>query len=108
MTSPSDTQRTPDELTAENELICEKLLGWKPCSRHVVHGWMEWAVEPGPKFYRTPTFDSWREAGLILVAMQITMHRPDLLAELADKLAEGVMTPSEIRAAAVEYVRSLP
>lgn len=70
-------QRTPEAMStqAENELICEKLLGWHRCS-------------PGSKGHRngyqwqeercTPWFSTWADAGLILDALAKAGQRPDL------------------------------
>lgn len=54
----------PDELTAENELICEKLLGWKVAEA----GWIK---QDGFMYggCGTPSFTTWAEAGLILDRM---------------------------------------
>lgn len=58
-------QRTPDELIAENKLICAKLLGWTPDDG----GW----IKSDGYMYGgcgTPSFTTWAEAGLILEALQ--------------------------------------
>lgn len=63
-----DAQRTPDELIAENKLICAKLLGWTPDDG----GW----IKSDGYMYGgcgTPTFTTWAEAGLILEALATTL-----------------------------------
>jgi hypothetical protein len=92
----------------ENELICSRLLGWarEECYSQYTGLSMGFVWKRGEHDYPGwQTFDDWSSAGLLLDAMQALMQRPDLLAELADKLAEGNLTPAEIRAAALEHSR---
>jgi hypothetical protein len=112
-----DAQRTPDELTAENELICEKLLGWEvrprfgnnPCGLFFPDG----RIANG--LY---SFTTWAEAGLILEAL--SSHCPTL--EYSDGKwdcyggdpfesffhAYADTAPLAIRAAALEHIRRQP
>lgn len=99
-------EQVPSDEMTQNELICEKLLGWKRAVRGTLSGCQFWHTEPTQ--LRTLSFTAWDEAGLILMVMQREMKRPDILAELADGLAEGNFDPGSIRAAALEYIRSLP
>lgn len=66
-------QRTPDELTAENELICEKLLGWtRPGGYRDI-----WWHQPNGRIIpkgEMPSFTTWADAGLILDAMGRDHH----------------------------------
>lgn len=89
----------------ENERICDRLLGWTRAE--TIQGRAQWYHHGkyGTFTLPTPSFTDWATVGLILDAMQACMHRPDLLAELADKLAEGNLTPVEIRTAALECLR---
>jgi hypothetical protein len=101
-------QRTPDTLSTENELICKRLLGWTLCNHSDCDNGEHWISNPGQvtQRYATPSFATWGEAGLILQAMQREMKRPDILAELADGLAEGNLDTGSIRAAALEYIKA--
>jgi hypothetical protein len=59
---PADTQR-------ENELICEKLLGWIAWQEPGESlGWKNLKAHPG-EILDTPDFSDWAEAGLILDAL---------------------------------------
>lgn len=100
---------SPDELTAENELICEKLLGWIRClpgSKGARHG-CTWSA-----YEDTPSFTTWADAGLILDELQRRSYdargAADVLVELGDKLIGALLTPAAIRDAALKYTRSLP
>lgn len=71
--SPQDSQPAPDELTAENELICEKLLAWTKLYTAGGSGVAVWR-KPATETRRdeewyTPTFSTWADAGLILEAL---------------------------------------
>lgn len=131
-----DTHRTPDALStqAENELICDRLLGWKRCPSC---GEQQWYCnydlrDPTSGPFRTlvtPSFTTWAEAGLILEAFESlhigraiswqTHHSGDCrdrhhaslewgIGEHASKFAQGVAAaaPLAIRAAALAYIRS--
>lgn len=107
-------QRTPDELTAENELICTKLLGWCKCE-HIAHipGLFH---TPAGAHEEVPSFDAWADAGLILDAIfgeggDITFATGvgDWWCEINEgPQASDKTGPLSIRAAALEYIRRLP
>lgn len=115
-----DTQRTPDELGIENEAICEKLLDWKRSS--IVGYWFPSQERVGT--VRTPSFITWADAGLILNALAFRGFSFDLShTQTEDGLMQfGLivwfpgkrytvdtdMPQLAIRAAALEYIRSLP
>ena len=91
-------QRTPDEL------ICEKLLGWKQADG----GWLK---QDGFMYAGcgTPSFTTWADAGLILDKLQ---SLSTAAAYRALKMLDGAfyncrLTPAAIRAAALSYIRSL-
>jgi hypothetical protein len=107
--------RTPDELTAENELICEKLLGWKKAPWF--GGWAgNWDRPDGGMCAGTPSFTTWAEAGLILDALNVRYDNAEVRGELSmlwiakagEHAAAGDTGPIAIRAAALGYIRSLP
>lgn len=68
------SQPAPDELNAENALICEKLLGWTQSS--VKGYWYPSDKHAGS--VSTPTFTSWHHAGLLLEALAKAGQRPDV------------------------------
>jgi hypothetical protein len=96
----------------ENELICEKLLGW----RRNVAGW--WC-RPGEQINleHTPAFATWADAGLILDALESRapterIDSPTCHSEAARRmydlgriLMNGKLRPADVRAAALEYLR---
>ncbi len=113
----------------ENELICEKLLGWKLAGRSSFGAKM-WLNNPygddGAQWQTvpTPSFDTWADAGLMASALRargiaFDIHstgdggwlvRPaqkdsDRLGylRLGDHMAKEL--PDAIRAAALEYIR---
>lgn len=110
------TQVPPDELNAENALICEKLLGWTQSS--VKGYWYPNQTQAGS--VSTPKFTGWYHAGLILDALAKAGQRPDLghyadgewhcMINATDECETVMFTtgPLAIRDAALEYVRSLP
>lgn len=120
-----DPHRTPDELAAENELICEKLLGWKPAPV-TAFGHKSWYPNPygddGEQWRSepTPSFDTWAEAGLILEALAKAGQRPDLgyytdcewhcMINATDECMPNMFStgPAAIRDAALAYIGSLP
>lgn len=124
----SNAQLPPDELTAENELICTKLLGLtKHCG---APSCPDWRTADGKRYWNNPTFDNWADAGLILDALlgqfcavevctakwtdgevrsgvQITPYDPR---ERRTLTTHGLPLsgPLALRAAALEYIRSTP
>jgi hypothetical protein len=87
---------------AENELICEEVLHWKPTQR----GWLK---NDGYMYggCGTPAFTTWAEVGLILDTL--AARWPDsrvILRALGGSMVLGGLTPSEIRDAALEFLRS--
>lgn len=114
------TQRTPEELSTqqENALICERLLGLKKhCDDRDCP---DWRTADGKRFWGTPSFTNWREAGLILDALAKAGQRPDTSyydgwccfvdANCGDDPDIKIFDtgPSAVRAAALAYIRSLP
>lgn len=113
-----DAQRTPEALStqAENELICEKLLGWKRYVPDAYEGqdrrWKRTITLPGitgDVKEHTPSFTTWAEAGLILEALQKLSYdkrsAADVLVLLGDRLIGALLTPADIRAAALDYLK---
>jgi len=116
------TPVSPDESStdAENELICEKLLGWRKCSTFGAQcaGWTR--PDSAAHSDNTPDFTTWAEAGLILDALSSRSVDPTL--EYSDGKwdcyggdpfesfihAYRDTGPLAIRAAALEYIRRLP
>ena len=102
---------TPDELSRQNELICEKLLGWQRSARGAIVAWSGW-------HNGTPTFTTWAEAGLILDALAKTGQRPDLghyrdgewhcMVNATDDLVPAMFStgPLAIRDAALAYIEA--
>lgn len=104
-------QGSPDEMTTQNELICEELLHWKPTQR----GWLK---NDGYMYggCGTPSFTTWAEAGLILDALAARGAEPTLefnddkwncyggYPEESFFYAYGEDGPVAIRAAALEYI----
>jgi hypothetical protein len=111
-----DAPRTPDALstTEDNELLCEKLLGWEVSS--IIGYWFPSQDHAGTR--RTPSFDTWADAGLILdalakrgVAIRVGTSDPCMWGcWLIEHPCQALATtaPNAIRAAALEYIRSLP
>lgn len=113
----SEQQLTPEQV-GENELICERLLGWSriPPPEGVIC-WDKGDTHTS----RTPSFTTWAEAGMILDALVRAGQRPDVSYydrwysfvdancregdEFPDAHDSG---PLAIRAAALAYIRSLP
>ena len=108
-----DAPRTPDELTAENALICEKLLGWirhnYPANDSPAWEVPSKAGEFQPTIFVTPSFTTWAEAGLILDALQKLSYdkrsAADVLVMLGDRLIGARLTPADIRAAALDDIK---
>lgn len=106
---------TPEELNAENALICEKLLGWKQSS--IKGYWYPNDEHAGS--VTTPTFHSWYHAGLILEAFATRDVAFDLYQDGEWSIGfYGKHTkchtrasktgPLAVRSAALAYIRSLP
>jgi hypothetical protein len=121
--TPPNSHRAPEILStqAENELICEKLLGWERWRepgkqlqwKNVIDGGRGWTIE------ETPSFTTWAEAGLILDAL----HARDVIFEM---YRDGAGTsrwnvviamitcsrersgPAAVRDCALQYIRRLP
>jgi len=99
----------------ENELICERLLGWKTSS--ILGYWFPSQERAGT--VRTPSFTTWAEAGLILVEFNQRKLEVDICIDAGEcwvtiwnpkprSTAKSADLPPLIRAAALEYIRSLP
>lgn len=100
------------QVQAENEAICERLLGWA-ATRGPLMG-TAWPV--GGAWIPTPTFLTWSEAGLILEALQKAGRTPSL--EVNDGQwdcygnepynawfhARADTAPAAVRAAALAYL----
>lgn len=115
VTAPADDKSTQ----AENERICEKLLGWERMSS-AWPGPPRWNDKTllGSQWPTTPTFTTWAEAGLILEAMinrglAIEMfYNPSAKQwEVGDVPiafeCQDESGPLAIRAAALAYLRSM-
>lgn len=112
----SAEQRTPEEELilqhhAENVSIVEKLLGWKRAGDPGVPLWLKpaTATRREEQWY-TSSFDTWADAGLILDVLQGlgTAASYRALKRLDGAFYNCQLTPAAIRAAALDYVRSLP
>lgn len=121
-------QVPPEDRVTQNEIICEKLLGWiKRPSDIPGISFSGWCVPNGPD-ESTPSFTTWADAGLILEAWTAagndydidgTSHEsgPRISARL--RRIKGISyvgdfggcaetAPIAVRAAALKYIRSLP
>jgi len=114
----------------ENELLCEKLLGWKRAKHKGTFGQAMWYDDPygsdGAQWSTcsTPSFRGWADCGLLLDALakrgvSINIHFMDLEftgsswdVEILQAKARGITATSKanacaaIRSAALAYVRS--
>ena len=108
-----------------NELICEKLLGWhRFTSEGETIGWGRLSQDTLATSVSAPAFTTWATAGLILDALRakgMTVHifseRYKFHVEMFDSDSESAKmnffeadadkAPLAIRAAALEYIRSL-
>lgn len=63
---------TPENQLAENELICEKLLGWerRKCFSQYDGRFMGYDFLDGKRETTAPSFTTWADAGLILEALK--------------------------------------
>jgi hypothetical protein len=107
---------TPQE---ENELICEKLLGWSRVPFEDAGGarWRCGADNPIAT-RRTPDFTTWADAGLIIEAFAELEQRPDislygkewfcLINSTEDDESVGHETgPAAVRATALAYLAKI-
>jgi hypothetical protein len=107
-------ERTPDELIEENELICERLLGWKKNPSNIPGiGFSGWESDDRS----TPFFTTWAEAGLILDAFESRAPEErvdsanyksaagEQMKKLGILLSRGELRPLDIRAAGLKHVR---
>jgi hypothetical protein len=106
--------RTPDELAIENALICEKLLGFK---RHCDKpGCLDWRIASGQRYWGNPTFTTWADAGLVLdalinlgIGVDVGNSGGGWYCDIYSGLVPSESTgPLAVRAAALQYIRSLP
>jgi hypothetical protein len=119
------TQVSPDlqSMQTENELICEKLLGWRMVCRSPDDHSAVWNSTYASQ--RTPSFTTWADAGLILEKLDcfdiyhtnqywtlaISAPRPQGMGQTMPRPFEGhseISGPLSIRAAALSYIRSTP
>lgn len=109
--------RTPDALstTEDNELICEKLLGWKVSS--VIGYWFPSQDHAGTR--RTPSFTTWADAGLILDALHARDVTFEVYRDGGGTLRWNVVIamctyvcassgPAAVRECALKYIRRRP
>ncbi len=118
--------RSPDELSSENALICEKLLGWQ---RRDHNGGTWWELpspsgEYAPSQFKPLAFTTWAEAGLILEKLDcfdiyhtnqywtlaISAQRRQGMTQTVPRPFEGhseVSGPLAIRAAALAYIKEM-
>jgi hypothetical protein len=89
---------------ADNELIAEKLLGWKRADG----GW----IKQDSFMYGgcgTPTFTTWVERGLIIDALQKAWPlSKEALRDIGGTILMGALTDQDVRAAALAYLRAQP
>jgi hypothetical protein len=114
----NNEQVTADALStqAENELICEKLLGWHrpPAPPPGCYNTIDWSESR-----TTPAFTTWAEAGLIIDRFEelAPVERVDSVSysscaerqmvDLAKLLRVGRLRPADVRAAALEYIKAV-
>lgn len=97
---------------SDNELICEKLLGWTRDPEWQLPAWKDGKEDRGP----TPSFATWAEAGLILDALDVA--EPEVIlrkfrvndvnwtARTRTSEGFGSAGPLAIRALALDYLRA--
>lgn len=105
------------ETQAENEQICEKLLGWERRSHNKIIWWQpsSMAGEFVPAVLVVPSFTTWADAGLILDAIAKTTSGV-YVAFMGHAWAVHIgfgqqwlanTCPLAIRAAALEYIKAV-
>lgn len=112
---------SPETRLAENELICEKLLGW----RRLTHSGVTWWEPPStgkfqPTMLAALSFESWAEAGLILDALVAKKAYPVVgrcatvwtctayaKAHMFEQAGCDESGPLAVRAAALEYLKAV-
>jgi hypothetical protein len=105
------TPVSPENLFEANEQICAKLLGWTPSDG----GWLK---NDGYMYggCGTPSFTTWAEAGLILdalinlgIGVDVGNSGGGWYCDIYSGLVPSESTgPLAVRAAALQYIRSLP
>lgn len=102
-----NAQLPPEDRVIQNEIICEKLLGWvKRPSDIPGISFSGWCVPNGPD-ESTPSFTTWADAGLILEALQANHERSfSVLRSLSKILKGGLLEPADVRAAALVHIGS--
>lgn len=88
----------------ENELIAEKLLGWKRIPPpHGVVCWDKGDDHTG----LTPTFTDWQDRGLIIDALQKAWPlSKDALRDIGSTILMGALTEQDVRNIALSYLRA--
>ena len=111
----NNEQRTPDELSRENELICHLLLGWEVLPGISTFGEKRWNDKTalGDVWPTTPKFTTWADAGLILEALQSKMGGGsynsaawDQLRKIGHLVSIAKLSPADIRAAGLAFIKS--
>lgn len=100
--------------TEENELLCEKLLGWTRLPTFEGAWELRWndGTVQGQQWPLTPTFTDWASAGLILEALQAEYLRTlsevayITVSTLGRLLTNGRLSPAAVRACALEYLEA--
>jgi hypothetical protein len=107
-------------LTAENDLICEKLLAWKRSGTGESWGMQRSLWRTGSNELRgMPSFDTWADAGLILDALHARDVTFGVYRDGAGTSRWNVQIamrayafansgPAAVRDCALRYIRSLP
>ena len=116
MTAPADEKSTqadtiqpcrfePRDTQAENELIAERLLGWK---QYKTAASIWWEPTLGKRQFFTPTFTTWAERGLIIDALQKQWPlSKEALRDIGSTILMGALTEQDVRSIALSYLRSL-
>lgn len=112
-------QVPPEALSTqqENALICEKLLGFKKhCDEPDCP---DWRTPTGQRYFGSPSFTTWADAGLIVSEFNRRKLEVDINIDAGEcwvtiwnpkprSTTKSADLPPLIRAAALEYIRSLP